>query len=86
MYHGWNGAGWESAGHYLGFPWMGWIMPILVLVLIGLVVFAIIRMGRGSKTDGPRERAIDILIERWSRGEITTEVFREMKKEIEARS
>lgn len=86
MYHGWNGSGWESGAQYLGFPWMGLIMPLLLLVLIGLVIVALVQMGKGRKTDDPKERAIDNLIERWSRGEIDTDTFRSMKKEIEART
>jgi uncharacterized membrane protein len=85
MYHGWNGHGWE-AGQYLGFPWMGFVMPILFLVLIVLVGVALFRMGKGRRLDSPRERAVDNLIERWSRGEIDPETFKSMKKEIEART
>jgi uncharacterized membrane protein len=64
---------------------MGFVMPILVLVLIVLVGVALFRMGKGHRLNSPRERAIGNLIERWSRGEIDTETFKSMKKGIDAR-
>lgn len=75
------------SGYALGFPWGGFAMSAL---LIGLAVFAVvaaIRMGRTRRTDDdPKERGIEILIERFARGEIDSETFRSMKSELEARN
>jgi uncharacterized membrane protein len=44
-------------------------------------------MGKSRKTDleGVMERGIDILISRFSRGEIDAETFRSMKAELETK-
>lgn len=83
MNHGWN-SGFASGGYALGFPWGGVAMAVLILALVGFLVFAVIRMGKTGRPDlnASRERGLDILIERYSRGEIDAEAFRAMKAEL----
>jgi uncharacterized membrane protein len=59
-------------------------MGVLFLALVGFMVFAVIRMGKTGRPDlnVSRERGLDILIERYSRGEIDAEAFRMMKAEL----
>jgi putative membrane protein len=88
MYRGWNGGSWTLGGHALGFPWGGLVMGLLFFALIALIVFAIVRMGKSSATSlgVAKDRGIDILIERYARGEIDADTFRAMKAVIDAKN
>ena len=97
MYHGWNGGGFArggfphdavaQCGYSFGFPWGGLVMGILVLAVIALLVVLIVRQGKSGKPDNSdlKERGIDILIERYTRGEIDADTFKTMKAELDAR-
>jgi len=87
MYRGFNG-GWAHGGYTFGFPWGGLVMGIVVLAFIALAVFLAVRMGKSRKitfTDST-DRGIDVLIDRYTRGEIDADKFREMKDVIEGKS
>lgn len=86
MFHGWNGGGWNAPGFMSGFPWGGWLMGVLVAGLIALMIFSLVRSGKAGSNDRmeSKGRGIDILIERYSRGEIDAETFRSMKAELDA--
>lgn len=80
----------------MGFGWgMGfmWIWPIF-LILIGVAIYYAINSSRhenhshshrdyysSKRSDG---RAVEILKERYAKGEITKEQFNEMRKELES--
>ncbi len=81
-----------------GFGW-GWMMVIgmLMMVLfwaaiIALVIWGVRALSRGTTTGHPaqpgplppRGRALDILQERYARGEITLEQYEEMRKRLES--
>jgi putative membrane protein len=86
MMHGWNDA-WRHGAYALGFPWAGLVMSTVLIALVVFVFFAFIRTVRTGKAGGdPRERGLEILIERFSRGEIDTEQFRSMKAELDSKS
>jgi putative membrane protein len=70
-------AGWDHGGGG------GWWIPftLLWLAAIGAVVWLVIRTMRGRDRDGT-ERARDILAERYARGEITGEEYRERRDEL----
>lgn len=86
MIHGWNGAGF-SGGYAFGFPYGGFIMTALFAALIVLAVLAIIRASKAGKyRDDPKERGLEILIERFSRGEIDAATFKSMKAEIDSKN
>jgi putative membrane protein len=83
MMMGWGMMGW---GEY-GFNPAGWIAMLLVWALVvGGVAFLLVWAFRGSKATvaGPgASHAVDILQERYARGEITREQYEEMRHEIE---
>ncbi|HCO48362.1 MAG TPA: hypothetical protein DIT55_02565 [Spirochaetaceae bacterium] len=91
MYHNWNYNNWIPGGfregYATGFPWGGIVMGIFMVAIIALVIVLIVRLGKNRKPDliGQKERGIDILIERYARGEIDAETFRSMKAEIDAK-
>lgn len=75
---------WDSPGFVFSFPWGGIIMIILVLALIALLTVIVIRLSKNKREDlqDIRNRGIDILIERYAKGEIDAETFRKMKADI----
>jgi len=87
MFHGWNGGGWASGGFGFGFPWGGLAMGLLVIGLGALAILGLYRSRKAGYTSSasPRERGLDILTERFVRGEIDTDTFRAMKAELEAK-
>jgi putative membrane protein len=56
-----------------------------VLVLLGLGVWALIRYGQrpGDRGGGPGGRALEILKERYARGEITREEYEDRRRDLE---
>ncbi len=82
MFHGWNGG-----GYAFGFPWGGFTMGFLFIALIVLVIVAVARTGRIGRlgSGNSKERGLEILTERFARGEIDAETFRSMKHELDAK-
>jgi putative membrane protein len=65
-----------------GWMWvMGGLMMLLVVVALGFVVWAIVRSTQHSVPD-PHSRAREILAERFARGEITPEEYRERSQQL----
>lgn len=64
-----------------GPPWAGgagpwwFLFPLLWLVLIGTVIWLLVR-DRRRRTAGPTQRAIEILATRYAQGEIDSEEYR----------
>ncbi|MFG2288298.1 SHOCT domain-containing protein [Streptomyces sp. NPDC048595] len=77
----WDGAGWA---------WMAF-MPLVWIVLLGLVVWAVIHLvrgpsgagsGGGSREAERRESPREILDRRFASGEIDAEAYSEAKKRL----
>lgn len=64
---------------YGGFGWLGWIFPILWWAL---VIFGVVAAVRWLAKRGKSGSALDLLKERYAKGEITKQQFEEMKKDI----
>lgn len=82
--HGWYGN-FGSTGYAFGFPWGGLVMGLAFLVLVAVAVFWAARLGhagRSPKTTAA-DRGLEILTERFARGEIDAATFKSMKTEIE---
>ncbi len=73
---GWGG-GWS-------WGWFGVLHMLLwwVLIILGIVVLARWLFGGASRRDVPERRALEILAERYARGEIDREQFELMKKDL----
>ncbi|MDA8187799.1 MAG: SHOCT domain-containing protein [Dehalococcoidales bacterium] len=81
---------WEGWGAWGGFsPFWGIVMLLFwVLVIAGVVslVVWLFQQGRPRETGAaPGGRALDILRERYARGEITREEFERMRRDLEGR-
>ncbi len=76
---GWGGWGWWS-------PIWGIVMLVfwlLVLAGLGLVVLWFVRQIRPGEAAAGRSRALEILQERYARGEITREQYEQMRRDLE---
>ncbi len=88
--HGFAGNGWANHmgfmgtdwGNHMGFMGGGWMM----ILWIGLLIFAIVAITRwttgSTKNLAVTRDARSILAERYAKGEITQEEFREIKKQL----
>jgi len=79
MYHGF-----VPHGYMTGYSWGGITMGIIVVVLVLVVVVALFRNGQNGRSGSGNSgnRGLEILEERFARGEITPEQFRSMKGEL----
>ena len=76
------GTGWGNMmGGWNGFGVLGWIPMLLFWILLILGVVALFRYLGGSTRSSDKERSpLDILKERYAKGEIDKKEFEEMKK------
>ncbi|WP_304226177.1 SHOCT domain-containing protein [Gracilinema caldarium] len=74
-FYGYAGIGWFSILHWAGIG--------ILLVLIVWLIISFSRKGHYAKQESVT-KGIDILIERYARGEISAETFKAMKSELEA--
>jgi putative membrane protein len=70
----------EFGGHGWGMGW-GWIVGFIILVAIIWIFVRMVNQNYLSKNTKSKS-AIDILKERFARGEISKEEFTERKKEL----
>lgn len=61
----------------------GVFMWIIFLVLIGFVIYFVLRGEKWMKRGGSEETALDILKKRYAKGEITKQEYDRVKKELE---
>lgn len=73
-----------------GMTMMGPIMWFFMLLFWGLVIFGFIyagrwlfSRGRSETEDHPRESPLDILKDRYARGELSEEEYNRIKKDLE---
>lgn len=71
-----------------GFMFWTWLIPLFFLLLMGIAVYMIYRnnkMSKQSKHSGEGQtnnRALEILDERYAKGEIDEEEYKRMKKNL----
>jgi putative membrane protein len=66
---------------------LGWIFMVLFWVLIVLGIVALLRwlgMGGAGSREAPRKTPLDILQERYARGEIEREEYEQKRRDLEA--
>lgn len=74
-----NGYYGGMMGNYGSWGWFGWIPMVLFWVLL---IFAIIAVARWLMGGARKESALDILKERYAKGEISKEEFETKKKDL----
>ncbi|MGK7396352.1 MAG: SHOCT domain-containing protein [Candidatus Cyclobacteriaceae bacterium M3_2C_046] len=67
-----------------GFWGMGWIWWLIIIVIVALIVWAVVNAGSRRPSGAPhaRETALEVLERRYAKGAISTEEYRERKKEL----
>ena len=81
------GRGWGIIGPRMMYGFGGgWFMGILMLAVVGLFIWGLIALvQRGGTTHGccsANASALDILKERYAKGEINQEQFEQIKKDL----
>jgi putative membrane protein len=73
----------DDWGHMSWWSYGGVFMWLIFLVLIGFVVYFVLRGDKWIKRGSSEEAPLDILKKRYARGEITKQEYEEMKKDLE---
>ena len=70
-------------------PWFGWVAPVLMVVFWAAVVTAVVflirylvKQSRQGAAAGKLDAAMDIVRNRYAKGEITKEQYEEMQKTL----
>lgn len=62
----------------------GWTSMVLFWVLVILAIVALAKWLSSSRDGGSTRRPLDILQERYARGEITREQYEQMRRDLES--
>jgi len=75
---------WWGSGPWLWGPGMGFLGPVVMLLLLGaLVLLAVGVMRRSSRTSNPpQDSAMEILRTRYAKGEIARDAFEGMRRDL----
>ena len=68
---------------HMSWGYGGFFMWLIFLVLIGFVVYFVVRGEKRMKRNSSEETALDILKKRYAKGEITRQEYEEMKKDLD---
>lgn len=83
MYRGING-GFGAGFTPLWAHWGGIGLGIVLVAVVALSIIALVRTGkkRSAASGEPEQRGLDILAERFARGELDAETYRSMRAEL----
>ncbi|MCT2398116.1 SHOCT domain-containing protein [Novosphingobium mangrovi (ex Huang et al. 2023)] len=82
----------DGTGAMMGYGWQGWgiahgIFWLVILVAVVVITLALVRrLGSddSKRNDSPRPTALEVLDERYARGEIDREEYLQRKKDLGA--
>ena len=74
----------DGMGGFFGMG-VGWLWWILIIVLIVVIVWVVLQRNRNNQIQAPKnESALETLEKRYANGEISTEEYREKKRELKS--
>lgn len=84
---GWRGYGYGMMGSgFMGGYGTMFLMPVLWIVVVGLIVWAVLaavrRPGESGSSSAPSDSPLEILRRRYAKGEINQEEFEARKKDL----
>lgn len=82
--------GWPNmmGGYYGGIGWIGMILSFIffILIIIGIILFIVWLVKRathpGTEQSKTNSKALEVLKERYAKGEISKEQFESIKKDL----
>ena len=75
---------WEYMHQYHpGWGWFGWSFMLLFWILLVIGILGVVRILGNERTRERRPSPVDILKERYARGEIDREEFEAKKRDLE---
>ena len=77
MMNGFGGHGWGG----MGFGGWGWIFGLIVIVAFVWLIITVFNQNRGSNQSNSKS-PLDILKERYARGEIDRDEFQKRKEDL----
>jgi len=82
-------GGWGNGGYGGGYGWMGMMMPLIFGIGIILLVLFVFRRRNTSQVHtnghGKQNSGLDILHERYARGEIDSTEYQSRKQDLEGK-
>lgn len=83
-YLGWNGMnGYRAWPCPMGYGSIGGIMMVLWIIVIGALIYWIIKMGSEGKFSSTEPNALEVLKQRYAKGEISKDEFESMKQTLQ---
>jgi putative membrane protein len=82
MWGMWGGGFMHGMMGYGGYGW--WFMPLIPLAFLVLLVLGVYYLLKEYTRPRHEERALEILKERYAKGEITREEYMKLKEELES--
>ena len=75
---------WNRYGMMNGFGWIGYLIGIIILIIIGIAIFFVVKLVLKKNNNSQKnESPIDILKNRYVKGEISKKEYELIKKDIE---
>lgn len=77
--------GWNPLGYGYGMMAGGWLGMLLELALLVLAVYVLVRIFSHTPSTVGHDRALELLRERYARGELDQATFEQMKGALQTR-
>lgn len=77
-----NNYGWGMMGSWGAFGGL-WMVLWWVLIIVGIVALVRWFSARGPKDEKPAAKALDLLKERYVRGELDRDTYEKMRRDLE---
>ncbi|MEA5009042.1 SHOCT domain-containing protein [Clostridium tyrobutyricum] len=62
-----------------------WLIPLIIIIVIAIAIYKITTSGRNNQNRTINDNSVEILKQRFARGEIDEEQYKKMKDTIESK-